>query len=77
VTQAKGAVMREVNLNQMIQAVKELSLKANFELGEDVLSLWKRASAGRIEVKNFPVAVANDTHGGDLYEEGAKQYARP
>jgi fumarate hydratase subunit beta len=30
----------------------------------------------RLEVRNFPVIVANDTHGGDLYEEGAKAYAR-
>jgi hypothetical protein len=39
VTQAKGAVMREVHVNQMIQAVKELSIKTNFKLGEDVSSL--------------------------------------
>ena len=30
----------------------------------------------RLEVKDFPVTVANDCHGGDLYEEGAKVYAR-
>lgn len=30
----------------------------------------------KLEVKDFPVIVANDTHGGDLYEEGAKTYAR-
>jgi fumarate hydratase subunit beta len=30
----------------------------------------------RLEVKDFPVTVANDCHGGDLYEEGAKAYAR-
>jgi fumarate hydratase subunit beta len=30
----------------------------------------------RLEVHNFPVIVANDAHGGDLYEEGAKAYAR-
>lgn len=30
----------------------------------------------RMEVKNFPVIVANDAHGGDLYEEGVKAYAR-
>ncbi|MCU0573244.1 MAG: Fe-S-containing hydro-lyase [Syntrophobacteraceae bacterium] len=30
----------------------------------------------RLEVRDFPVIVANDTHGGDLYEEGAKAYAR-
>jgi len=30
----------------------------------------------RLEVKDFPVIVANDVHGGDLYEEGARMYAR-
>lgn len=30
----------------------------------------------RLEVKSFPVIVANDTVGGDLYEEGVKTYAR-
>lgn len=30
----------------------------------------------RLEVRDFPVIVANDAHGGDLYEEGAKAYAR-
>lgn len=29
----------------------------------------------RLEVKDFPVIVANDIHGGDLYEEGIKTYA--
>ncbi len=27
-----------------------------------------------LEVANFPVIVANDAHGGDLYEEGMKKY---
>lgn len=30
----------------------------------------------RLEVRDFPVIVANDTHGGDLYDEGARTYAR-
>jgi fumarate hydratase subunit beta len=29
----------------------------------------------RLEVMDFPVIVANDIHGGDLYEEGIKAYA--
>lgn len=28
----------------------------------------------KIEVKDFPVTVINDSYGGDLYEEGKKQY---
>lgn len=31
----------------------------------------------RVEVENFPAIVVNDCHGGDLYEEGMRQYARP
>lgn len=30
----------------------------------------------RINVKDFPCIVINDMHGGDLYEEGKKQYKR-
>ncbi|MEJ5347243.1 MAG: Fe-S-containing hydro-lyase [Desulfosoma sp.] len=30
----------------------------------------------KLEVKNFPVIVANDVHGGDLYEEGVRLYAQ-
>ena len=30
----------------------------------------------RLEVKDLPLIVANDCHGGDLYEEGKKAYAR-
>jgi len=30
----------------------------------------------RLTVENFPAIVVNDLHGGDLYEEGRKQYRR-
>jgi len=30
----------------------------------------------KLEVKDFPVTVANDMHGGDLYKVGVKQYAK-
>ncbi len=30
----------------------------------------------RLTVKDFPVFVANDMYGGDLYEQGVKEYAR-
>jgi fumarate hydratase subunit beta len=30
----------------------------------------------RLEVKDFPVIVVNDCHGGDVYEEGRKKYAK-
>ena len=30
----------------------------------------------RLEVEGFPAMVINDCHGGDLYLDGMKQYAR-
>ena len=30
----------------------------------------------RLEVKEFPLIVANDVHGGDLYESGMEEYSR-
>ena len=30
----------------------------------------------RLEVEGFPAIVVNDCHGGDLYQDGMKQYAR-
>jgi fumarate hydratase subunit beta len=36
----------------------------------------KTEAIRRLEVKNFPLIVANDIHGGDLYLEGVKQYRR-
>ena len=41
-------------------------------------SQWLRARrrCGELEVEDFPVIVANDAHGGDLYEEGQKKYRR-
>jgi fumarate hydratase subunit beta len=31
----------------------------------------------RLEVEGFPAIVLNDCHGGDLYADGQKQFARP
>ncbi|HUT75188.1 MAG TPA: Fe-S-containing hydro-lyase [Armatimonadota bacterium] len=31
----------------------------------------------RLAVQNFPVIVANDCHGGDIYEEGVRRYRTP
>jgi len=30
----------------------------------------------KMQVKEFPLIVANDSHGGDLYETGSKTYRR-
>lgn len=49
--------------------VKKLEIVAYEDLGTEAIR--------RLEVEGFPVIVVNDCHGGDLYEEGMKQYARP
>jgi fumarate hydratase subunit beta len=33
-------------------------------------------AVARLEVKDFPAIVVNDCHGGDLYDEGRKRYAK-
>ncbi len=52
----------------MAQSILSAEIVAYPELGPEAIR--------RLEVKDFPVIVANDVHGGDLYEEGVKQYAR-
>lgn len=52
----------------MAQSILSAEVIAYPELGPEAIR--------RLEVKNFPVIVANDAHGQDLYEEGAKAYAR-
>jgi fumarate hydratase subunit beta len=53
----------------MAQSIVAAEVIAYPELGPEAIR--------RLEVKNFPVIVANDCFGGDLYEEGIKKYARP
>ena len=48
--------------------VKKLSIVAYEDLGTEAIR--------RLEVEGFPVVVLNDCHGGDLYADGQKQYAR-
>ena len=45
-------------------------------MSEDAI-IFDRRAVRRLEVKDFPVIVASDIHGGDLYEQGRKTYARP
>jgi len=52
----------------MARSILSAEVIAHPELGPEAVR--------RLEVRDFPVIVANDTHGGDLYEEGAKAYAR-
>ena len=48
--------------------VKKLEVVAYEDLGTEAIR--------RLEVEGFPAIVLNDCHGGDLYQDGQKQYAR-
>jgi fumarate hydratase subunit beta len=50
------------------QYVKKLETVAYEDLGTEAIR--------RLEVDGFPAIVLNDCHGGDLYEDGQKHYAR-
>jgi fumarate hydratase subunit beta len=50
------------------QFVKKLEIVAYADLGTEAIR--------RLEVENFPAIVVNDCHGGDLYQDGVKRYAR-
>lgn len=48
--------------------VRRLEIVAYEDLGTEAIR--------RLEVEAFPAIVLNDCHGGDLYQDGQKQYAR-
>ncbi|MCK4250563.1 Fe-S-containing hydro-lyase [candidate division WOR-3 bacterium] len=48
--------------------IKAVKIIAYEDLGPEAIR--------ELEVEDFPVIVANDTHGGDLYEEGTKKYRK-
>ena len=48
--------------------IKRVEIVAYEDLGTEAIR--------RLEVEGFPAIVINDCHGGDLYEEGRKTYAR-
>ena len=50
------------------QFIKKVEVIAYEDLGTEAIR--------RLEVEGFPAIVVNDCHGGDLYEDGMKQYAR-
>jgi fumarate hydratase subunit beta len=50
------------------QFIKKVEIIAYEDLGTEAIR--------RLEVEGFPAIVVNDCHGGDLYEDGMKQYAR-
>ena len=47
--------------------IKTLEIVAYEDLGTEAIR--------RLEVEDFPAIVINDCHGGDLYQDGMKQYA--
>ena len=48
--------------------IKKLEIVAYEDLGTEAIR--------RLEVEGFPAIVLNDCHGGDLYQDGQKEYAR-
>ena len=48
--------------------IRKLEIVAYDDLGTEAIR--------RLEVEKFPTIVLNDAHGGDLYRDGMKQYAR-
>jgi fumarate hydratase subunit beta len=48
--------------------VRKLEIVAYEDLGTEAIR--------RLEVESFPAIVVNDCHGGDLYQDGMKAYAR-
>ena len=50
------------------QFVKKLEIVAYEDLGTEAIR--------RLEVEAFPAIVLNDCHGGDLYQDGQKQFAQ-
>ena len=49
------------------KSIKKADVIAYDDLGAEAIR--------RLEVENFPATVINDVYGGDLYEEGKKQYS--
>ena len=52
----------------LARRIKKAEVVAYDDLGTEAIR--------RLEVEDFPVIVINDAHGGDLYAEGVKAYAR-
>jgi fumarate hydratase subunit beta len=54
------------------------ALLAKSIVGNEVIA-WPELGAeavARLEVRDFPAIVVNDCHGGDLYEDGRRRYAK-
>jgi fumarate hydratase subunit beta len=86
----KGMIGKGLRTAEVKQAMKDTTavyfaatggagaLLAQRITGNEVIA-WPELGAeavARLEVVDFPAIVVNDCYGGDLYEEGRKQYAR-
>ena len=86
----KGMVGKGLRMQEVKDAMHECTavyfaatggagaLLAKSIVGNEVIA-WPELGAeavARLEVKDFPAIVVNDCHGGDLYEEGRKRYAK-
>ena len=86
----KGMIGKGLRTQEVKDAMKEYTavyfaatggagaLLAMSIVGNEVIA-WPELGAeavARLEVKDFPAIVVNDCHGGDLYEEGRKRYAK-
>jgi fumarate hydratase subunit beta len=52
----------------LMKRIKESKVIAYEDLGPEAIR--------ELKVENFPVVVANDAHGGNLYKEGMKKYSK-
>ena len=86
----KGMIGKGLRTQEVKDAMKEYTavyfaatggagaLLAKSIVGNEVIA-WPELGAeavARLEVKDFAAIVVNDCHGGDLYEEGYKRYAK-
>ena len=52
----------------LVQSIKQAEVIAYEDLGAEAIL--------RLKVENFPAIIANDIHGGDLFEQGKAEYQR-
>lgn len=86
----KGMIGKGLRSEAVIEAMKKHkavyfaatggagALLAKRIIGNEIIA-WPELGAeavARLEVKDFPVVVVNDCHGGDLYAEGRAKYAK-
>ena len=63
-----AALLALIKLKVLSRFVKKVEIVAYEDLGTEAIR--------RLEVVGFPAIVVNDCHGGDLYQDGMKAFAR-